>query len=324
MLLVPPAAYGVWVDAATAPLYDSLVIGGGPAGLSAALQLARFNRRVMLLDCGRGRSSYHQVNHNYLGFPGGLKARDLLELGRKQVREYPVAFRDHRVASVSRGEGVFHAETEEGTTLRGRTLVFATGVRDDFPLFPEWERYVGRSLFWCITCDGYATRGKRIVVVGNDTDAGVTALQFLQFTSRVTMLTNDPGCEIDVSVRRALEEHGIELVVDRITRVWGDDGILAMLSLETGRTLDLDFLFSLQGQRPNSDLARELGVALSPDGYILANQDQQTNISGVFAAGDVTRDLAHQIATAVHEGNTAAQAVNYHLYADWQKHETYA
>lgn len=311
------------MDAATAPLYDCLVIGGGPAGLTAALQLARFNRRVMLLDCGEGRSSYHQVNHNYLGFPGGLKARELLELGRKQVREYPVAFCDERVVAVSRGEGVFHVETDGGVRFRGRTIVFATGVRDDFPLFPEWERYVGRSLFWCITCDGYATRGKRIVVVGNDSDAGVTALQFLQFTSRVAMMTNARECEIGQPVREALDEHGIELVVDRITRVWGDDGILAMLSMESGRDMDLDFLFSLQGQRPNGDLAGSLGVKLSAQGYILADKDQQTNVPGVFAAGDVTRDLAHQIATAVHEGNTAAQAANYHLYADWQKHESY-
>ncbi|MEX1103896.1 MAG: NAD(P)/FAD-dependent oxidoreductase, partial [Dehalococcoidia bacterium] len=213
--------------------------------------------------------------------------------------------------------------TERGAEFRGRTIVFATGVRDDFPLFPEWERYVGRSLFWCITCDGYATRGKRIVVAGNDGDAGVTALQFLQFTSSVTMLTNDPDCDIPSSVRTALEEHGIELVADRITRVWGDDGILAQLSLESGRDLELDFLFSLQGQRPNSDLARAVGVMISAQGYVLADQDQQTNIPGAFAAGDVTRDLAHQIATAVHEGNTAAQAANYHLYAEWQKHQTY-
>jgi thioredoxin reductase (NADPH) len=263
------------------------------------------------------------VNHNYLGFPGGLKARELLELGRKQVREYPVAFCDEQVVSVSRGEGVFHADTRTGAAFRGRTIVFATGVRDDFPLFPEWERYVGRSLFWCITCDGYATRGKRIVVVGNDSDAGVTALQFLQFTSRVAMVTNDPGCGIEPPVREALSEHGIELVVDRITRAWGDDGILAMLSTESGRDIDLDFLFSLQGQRPNGDLAASLGVKLSPQGYILGDQDQQTNIPGVFAAGDVTRDLAHQVATAVHEGNTAAQAANYHLYARWQRHEAY-
>jgi thioredoxin reductase (NADPH) len=311
------------METRTAPLYDCLVIGGGPAGLSAALQTARFNRRVMLFDAGGGRASYHQVNHNYLGFPGGLKARELLELGKKQVREYPVAFCDLKVTSMRREEGAFRACTSDGAEFRGRTVVFATGVRDDFPLFPDWQRYVGRSLFWCITCDGYATRGKRIVVAGNEDHAGITALQFLQFTQQVTMLTNDPECGIGGDVRSALEAHGVELVVDRIVRVWGDDGILAQLSLESGRELPLDFLFSLQGQQPNTALAASIGVALSHQGYILADRDQATNVPGVFAAGDVTRDLAHQIATAVHEGNTAAQAVNYYLYAAWQRHETY-
>lgn len=311
------------MDTRPAPLYDALVVGGGPAGLTAALQLARFNRRVMLFDAGGGRASYHQVNHNYLGFPGGLKARDLLELGRKQVREYPVAFCESRVCAVAPEGQAFDAQTEDGGQFRGRTIVFATGVKDDFPLFPEWESYVGRSLFWCITCDGYSTRGKRIVVAGNDDEAGITALQFLQFTTHVAMVTNDPACGIGLKVRRALKKNGIELVVERVTRVWGDDGILARLSLDSGREIELEFLFSLQGQRPNSDLARAAGVKVSVDGYIHVDRDQRTNLPNAFAAGDVTRDLAHQIATAVHEGNTAAQAANYYLYADWQKHESY-
>ena len=311
------------METLTAPLYDALVIGGGPAGLTAALQLARFNRRVMLFDTGGGRSSYHQVNHNYLGFPGGLKARDLLELGRRQVREYPVAFCPHRVTDVRAVGRGFETESEGGSVFQGRTIVFATGVKDDFPLFPEWDTYVGRSLFWCITCDGYSTRGKRIVVAGNNDDAGITALQFLQFTNHVTMLTNEDPCGIGLKVRRALKKQGIELLIDRVTRVWGDDGILAQLSLKSGQELELDFLFSLQGQQPNSDLARAAGVKVSADGYIHVDRDQRTNVVGAFAAGDVTRDLAHQIATAVHEGNTAAQSANYYLYADWQKHETY-
>ncbi len=311
------------MEALTAAMYDALVVGGGPAGLAAALQLARFNRRVVLFAPGGGRSSYHQVNHNYLGFPGGLKARDLLELGGKQVREYPVAFCARPVREVTTTKAGFEALTDDDARFRGRTIVFATGVKDDFPIFPDWEQYVGRSLFWCITCDGYSTRGKRIVVIGNDNDAGITALQFLQFTPQVTMLTNDVSCGIDTKVRAALKKHRIALVVGKVTRVWGDDGILAQLSLEDGGDVELDFLFSLQGQRPNSDLAKTLGVKISSDGYIRTDRDQLTNVPGAFAAGDVTRDLAHQIATAVHEGNTAAQAANYYLYADWQKHESY-
>lgn len=304
-------------------MYDALVVGGGPAGLAAALQLARYNRHVLLFDSGMGRSTYHQINHNYLGFPGGISIRELRDIARKQLVAYPVACIDRAVTAARREEGCFVVRDETGEEFAGRTVVLATGVRDHFPRFPEWEQYVGRSIFWCITCDGYSTRGKRIVVLGNDTDAGVTAMQFQQFTREIVMLTNAPDCEMSSGVQRALARRGIEVVVDTLARVHGHDGIVGALELGSGRRLALDFLFSLQGATPNSELAAALGVDLSSRGYILANQDQQTNVPGVLAAGDVTRDLAHQVATAVHEGITAASAANYFLYAPDQLHETY-
>jgi thioredoxin reductase (NADPH) len=303
--------------------YDCVVVGGGPAGLTAALQMARFNRRVLLADSHQGRSTYHQVNHNYLGFPGGIKATELRGLGRRQLAQYPVALVDLPVVGVSRADGGFAASLEGGEALYSRTIIFATGVRDHFPFFPDWEEFVGRSLFWCITCDGYSTRGKRVLVVGNDDHAGVTALQFLQFTSRVTVLSNAPALEVGEPVCAALEEHGVALVVDEIERVDGHAGVIGQVALAGGGCLELDYLFSLQGQEGNSELALSLGVECSPRGFILVDTEQHTNVPGVFAAGDVTRILSHQVATAVHEGNTAATAANYYLYAPWQRHESY-
>lgn len=304
-------------------VYDCVVVGGGPAGLTAALQAARFNRRVILFDSGMGRSTYSQINHNYLGFPGGLAALELRRLGREQLSAYPVAVIDEPVVAASLDGDLVCVQSKETGPFWGRTLILATGVRDHFPKFPEWERFVGRSFFWCITCDGYSTRGKSIVVVGNDTDAGVTALQFLQFTNHIAVLTNDPELAIDDRVCAELERENIPLVVDSITRVDGHDGIVGQIQLKSGRSLHPDFLFNLQGSTPNSELAENLGVELSHQRYILADQEQRTNIPNVFAAGDVTRDLSHQVATAVHEGNTAAQAANYYLYRPEQRHETY-
>lgn len=304
-------------------IYDSLVIGGGPAGLTAALQLARYNRRPVLFDSGMGRSTYHQINHNYLGFPGGIPARDLREIGRRQVREYSVVCVDHAVVGVQREGALFCVQVEGGQAYWGQTIIFATGVRDHFPHFPNWEDYVGRSFFWCITCDGYSTRGKRIVVVGNDADAATTALQFLQFTSQITFLTNNAFCGINDKACAALEAHGIPLITGEIERVDGHDGIVGQIVLKDGQCLNLDYLFNLQGATPNSELAQSIGVAVSHKGYILANEDQYTNIPGALAAGDVTRMLAHQIATAVHEGLTAASGANYYLYEPHQLHATY-
>ncbi|MBA3532612.1 MAG: NAD(P)/FAD-dependent oxidoreductase [Ardenticatenales bacterium] len=304
-------------------VYDSLVIGGGPAGLMAALQLARFNRRPALFDSGMGRSTYHQINHNYLGFPGGVHARTLRELGRDQARAYPIVFVDQPVLDIEREGTLFGLQVEDGEKFWGRTIIFATGVRDHFPHFPNWEDFVGRSLFWCITCDGYKTRGKRIVALGNDTDAGVTALQFLQFTTYITFLTDSRENKLSDKVCAALEAHGIPIVVGEIGEVEGHDGVLGQIVLKDGGCLELDYLFSLQGKTPNSELAQKIGVQVDEQGYIITDVDLHTNIPGALAAGDVTRLFAHQIATAVHEGITAACAANYYLYEPHQRHESY-
>jgi thioredoxin reductase (NADPH) len=302
-------------------IYDSLVIGAGFAGLSAALQLARSNRHVMVLDSGSGRSTYHQINHNYLGFPGGISARELRAMGRKQVEMYPVAFLDEGATALTAEEGYFTATTDSAERISARTVVLATGVRDRFPAFPGWETYIGRSIFWCIVCDGYSTRGKRLVIVGNDDHAGVTALQFLQFTNRITVVTNSVECGIGPAGCQALEEHGIRKIDGELAGVLGHDGILGAVELADGTHLPADFLFSLQGSDPNNDLAVQLGLETSHKGYVVVDPEQKTSMPGVFAAGDVTRGLSHQVATAVHEGLTAATAAQYFLYEPWQKHE---
>jgi thioredoxin reductase (NADPH) len=302
-------------------VYDAIVVGGGPAGLSAALQLARFNRQVAIFDSGMGRSTYHQVTNNYPGFPGGVTARELRRLAREQLRMYPVAFIDEAVTAARKDGDRFIVQGASGKETSGRSVVFATGVKDHFPDFPMWESYVGRSVFWCIVCDGYSTRGKRIVVVGNEDEAAVTAMQFLQFTSRVTMLTNDTECNITPARLKLLNEHRISVIEDEIDGLLGNDGILGAVELKSGEPIVADYLFSLQGCTPNSTLAASLGADCREDGYVEVNDDQQTKVPGVFAAGDVTGHLSHQVATAVHEGITAATAAQYFLYEPWQRHE---
>ena len=299
------------------PLYDSLVIGGGPAGLSAALQLARSNRPVAVVDSGSGRSTFRQTNHNYLGFPGGITARELRERGRAQVSAYPVALLDGAVSSLRCVRAGFRAELEGGHTVTARTVILATGVTDNFP--PDCLEYVGRSLFWCIVCDGYAARGKNVVAIGNDEEAAVTALQFLQFTSTVTLVTGSAACDLDEPTRRKLRRHGVTLVTGEIRDFVGDDGIVCELTLASGARLPADLVFSLQGASPNNALALGLGAATDAEGFVTVDEEQHTSVSGLFAAGDVTHRHAHQVATAVHEGLTAATAAQHFLYEPWQR-----
>ncbi|HEX6292300.1 MAG TPA: NAD(P)/FAD-dependent oxidoreductase [Herpetosiphonaceae bacterium] len=294
--------------------YEALVIGGGPAGLSAALYLARFDRTVALFDTGRGRSSWHQINHNYLGFPGGVPARKLRELGRQQLAEYEqVTVLEHKIEQLERKNGSFIAYSQAGE-WHGKTVIICTGVVDRYPHFDGWEEYVGRSMFWCITCDGYGCHDARVVVVGNANQAASEALQLQRFTHKLTVLTDSHDCSIDEKFQRRLEQAGIPLVHDKIEAAIGQDGMFEALCTQKGQRIELDQLFCQHGATPQTKLAEGVGVLLSREGYICVDSEQKTNVAGVYAAGDVTRLHSHQITTAVHEGGMAACAANYYLY----------
>lgn len=300
----------------TNTVYESLVIGGGPAGLSAALYLARYDRTVALFDTGRGRSSWHQINHNYLGFPGGVPAKQLRELGRQQVEEYPqVTTLEYKIDRLERQNGEFIAYGQAGE-WRGKTAIICTGVIDHYPHFDGWEEYVGRSMFWCITCDGYGCRDARVVVVGNKNQAASEALQLRRFTHQLTVLTDSSDCEIDEKFQRRLQQAGIPLVHDKIASAIGKDGEFEALCTKSGQRIELEQLFCQHGATPIANLAEDVGVLLSREGYICTDVEQKTNVAGVYAAGDVTRLHSHQITTAVHEGGMAASAANYYLYPD--------
>lgn len=294
--------------------YEVLVIGSGPAGLSAALYLARYDRKTAVFDTGHGRSTWHQINRNYLGFPGGVPALKLRELGRQQLGEYAqVTIFDHKIESLQHTDGLFSASGQSEQWV-GRAVIICTGVIDHYPHFEGWQEYVGRSLFWCITCDGYGCKGKRIVVCGNTNAAASEALQLQRFTDKITLLTDSQECNINASFQDRLDKANIPLLCDKIDTVEGKDGQFEALCTKGGLRIGLDQLFSQQGATPQVKLAKDVGVKLSSLEYIKVDTEQKTNVPGVYAAGDVTRLHSHQVSTAVHEGGQAASAANYFLY----------
>jgi thioredoxin reductase (NADPH) len=294
---------------------DALVIGGGPAGLSAAIYLARYNRSVLVFDMARGRSTHHQVNHNYLGFPDGIPALELRAFGRAQLSRYEKAAVLHhqvdRVDGVDDGLFRVHAQSRQWT---GRVLILATGVLDHYPHFRGWESFVGRSMFWCIACDGYESRGKDIIVVGHTDAAAGEAMQLHSLSDRVRLLTNSHQDLVTDTFRERLAAVGIPVIHDRIAAGLGVDGQLTHLDTVGGLRLMLDALFSIQGATPEIHPAAGLGIDHNDAGYILVDSEQKTNLPGVFAAGDITQLHSHQVTAAVHEGAQAASAANYYLY----------
>jgi thioredoxin reductase (NADPH) len=298
----------------TSEVFEVLVVGGGPAGLSAALYLARYDRRTALFDSGRGRSTWHQVNHNYLGFPGGVGARELRDLGCRQLEDYPqVTTFPHKIEAMRREDDFFVAQSPAGE-WRGQAVILCMGVKDNYPEFENWQEYVGRSMFWCITCDGYGCKGERVLVVGNTNAAASEALQLTRFSPEVTVLTNSDENHIEPKFEDRLRRHNIPLLHDKICHVVGHDGKFEEVITVGGQHIKLDQLFNQQGSTPLTKLAVDLGVRLNGEGYIETDTEQKTNVPGVYAAGDVTRLFSQQISTAVHEGGQAASAANYYLY----------
>jgi thioredoxin reductase (NADPH) len=163
-------------------------------------------------------------------------------------------------------------------------VILCTGVSDAYSLFNGWDAYVGRSLFWCLACDGYECKGTRVVVLGHTNTAAVEALQLQRFTTKLMVLTNSEMCGIDAAYQTCLRRANIPLVHDRITTVHGTDGRFEALYTAGGLCLRLDRLFCQPEMTPQTHLARELGVRLSPEGSICVDTEQITNISGVYAA----------------------------------------
>jgi thioredoxin reductase (NADPH) len=305
-----------------ADIYDCVIVGGGPAGLSAAIYLARYNRSVVVADHGSGRSTTHETNENYLGFPDGIKSTDLRDLGKRQAMRFGAEFVDCKIEEIVRLEDGFRASCD-GIDLNGRTLILATGVRDYLPEFENRDvnEFFGKSLFWCITCDGHKVRDSRVIVIGRDDEAATTTLQFLNFTRQLTLVTNRRTGDHEISneKQRHLADAGIPLIEDEVSKVYGREGFMNAIQLDGGQRLEVEYMFSHQGARPNTLLAKPLGVDLDEIGYIKVDAEQRTNVPMIFAAGDVTREYAHQVVTAAHEGSTAACSANYELYRPDQR-----
>lgn len=304
-------------------IYDTLIIGGGPAGLAASIYLGRFLRTNLVIDSNTGRTTHYQTNKNYPGFPGGIPAIELSERMLEQAISFGGVFARDSISSVHENDKrVFVARGSSGSLYYGRSLIYAAGVEDQYPAFEGVEDYIGKSLFWCITCDGFEVQGKRVVVIGKNDSAATTALQFLRFTPHVEFLTNCSGdlCELSDKKREQLSRSSIEVHEDVIAGVKGTQGFMETVTLMNGTQIAVDFMFNQREAKPNSELLRSFPVAFDNKGYVLIDKEQRVlsrtgePITLLYAAGDVTRDYSHQIASAVHEGSMAAQAANYDLY----------
>lgn len=285
---------------------DVLIVGAGPAGLTAATYLARFHRSVVLADGGDPRAAWIPLSHNMPGFPAGISGDDILARMREQAQEYGARILTGRVERIRREGDHFAVERDQGT-VRARAVLLATGVVDHHPDLPGVERAIERALVRiCPICDGYEATDKAVAVLGRS-DMGAREAAFLRtYSDRVTLIHTGPVEAL--TQRAALAALGIDVVDTAISRVRLENDRVTALSWG-GEDRAFDLVYSALGTTPNTELARSLGARLADDGRLEVDLHQRTSIPGLWAAGDVVRGL-NQITVATAEAAVASTDIH--------------
>lgn len=292
--------------------YDAIIVGGGPAGLSAALVLGRSRRRVLLCDAGRPRNAASRALHGFLT-RDGVPPAELLRIGRRQLKPYGVEVLRAEVESARRVKGGFSVALAGGRKFSTRVLLFATGVVDRLPAIAGLPALYGRRVFHCPYCDGWEVRDRPLAVYGRGKNGTGLALSLTTWSRDVALLTDGPA-RLSVALRETLAARGIPVHARRIARL--DARARGMeVVFGNGDRLSRAALFFSTGQDHNCDLPRRLGCRFTRKGAILTDRFERTGVPGLYVAGDASRDVQLAIVAAA-EGAKAGIAINRQLQED--------
>lgn len=283
--------------------FDCVIIGGGPAGLMAAIYLARFRRSVCVVDAGASRAALIPRSHNVPGFVHGLSGTELIERMSAQLDEFAVARVRAEVTWLRRHEDGFQLRWN-GETLAAATVILASGIVDNHPPFSEWREAVADGVLrYCPVCDAFEASGRRIGIIGPLHRAAGKALFMRGYSRDVTLLATD-----DQSASPELTDTGIEVVAAPGVHLRrSGEGIEAVLA--DGRTLQFDMVYPAMGAEVRSQLAMSLRAEHNTEGFLKVDAHQRTSVHGLYGIGDVVTDL-HQISVAF--GHAAVAACNIH------------
>jgi thioredoxin reductase len=295
-------------------LYDVVIAGGGPAGLSAALVLGRCCRTVLLCDTGKPRNAASQALHGYLT-RDGMHPHEFLRAARAELGQYrTVELRDMEIVDAVCKEGRFHVTLADGSVILSRKLLIATGVRDRVPDIEGLPELYGRSVFHCPYCDGWEFRDQALAVYGRDDKGFGLSLELTAWTKDIVLCT-DGACEFDAKQRERLARNGILLREEQVVRLEGRDGLLERILFAEGPPLERRALFFTTGQYQHAELAVRLGCAFNDKGTVRTGAYESTHLKGLFVAGDASRAVQWVVIAAA-EGAEAAFAINTDLIKD--------
>lgn len=288
---------------------DCLIIGGGPAGLTAAIYLARFRRRVVVVDKGEGRLRLIPRSHNHAGYPQGVVGVELLEDMREQAARYGGTLLSGEVTALSRKGDLIVAETTAGP-LAARSVLLATGVVNHRPPLDEDTHAdaIARGLLrYCPICDAFEQSGKRIGVLGGN-HHGLAEAMFLRTYSRDITLIALTGVHLDEEERDQADSARINVVETPLSALSFEDGCVEVV-LTDGRRLTFDTLYVALGSHTRNELGRMLGIELEEGKCFVTDEHQRTTVPCLYAAGDAVEGL-DQIGVAIGTGSRAAVTIH--------------
>jgi thioredoxin reductase len=288
---------------------DVIIVGAGPAGLSAALVLGRACRNVLMFDEDRARSRFTRMQHGFITREG-TPPLEFRRLAREELKRFDNV--RHEVMQIVRAArintGGFDVFTADGRSFTCRRLLLATGVTDNIPDIPGLRDLYGQSVFHCPYCDGYELRGKPLAVYGRGKRGYGLSLELTGW-SRDILLCSDGESGLTGEEEAKLTANGTTLNTKPVARLEGRDGILERIVFTDGTSVPRRALFFTQGQTQCSDLARTLGCNFNEKGTVSTGKYEVTNVPGLYVAGDASRDVQWVIVAAA-EGAEAAYAIN--------------
>lgn len=293
--------------------FDVIVVGGGPAGLSAAMMLARACRSVLVLDHGKPRNAPATAIHGFLSRDGTAPLA-LVEMGRREARRYGARLRRGKVVTIFRQGAELGAQLASGKRFLARRMLIATGVEDRIPSLPGLAPLYGKSVHHCPHCDGWEWRGRALAAYGRGRAVAGLAHSLLTWSDDVAVLSNGP-LRIPPDERNRLARRGVIIHEGRIVRLEGRNGRLQRILFQDQSSLRRSALFFSTSNHLASPIAVELGCRVTAKGALWVDHHQCTNVAGLYVAGDASRDV-QSVVVAAAEGAKAAVWINAELQAE--------